>query len=65
MIFQAMNQAFYPCSSITYLLLKIIASLETNMQLSLYYTIVQRIKSFNLISIAKQLKRTLKTYPCL
>lgn len=56
MIVQAMNQAFYPYSFVIYLPLKIIASLETNIQIHLYYVVAQRIKSFNLIRVAKQLK---------
>ena len=56
MIVQAMNQAFYPFSFVIYLPLKIIASLETNIQIHLYYVVAQRIKSFNLIRVAKQLK---------
>ena len=56
MIDQAMNQALYPCSFVIYPPLKIIASLKTNIQIPLYYVVAQRIKSFNLIKIAKQLK---------
>lgn len=37
--FQAMNQTFYPCSFLNSLL--IIASLETNIQFSLHYEIIQ------------------------